>query len=197
VGWKLSTQAKWEVLQRMAPRYQQASAVSKGEVLDEVVQMTGYARRSAIRLLNHPPQEARPHKRRRQATYGPEVQRILSQLWHRANRICTKRLMPFLPTLIEALERSDHLQLSEACRSQLLAMSPATADRLLRESRERSLRSPSTTHAGTCLKQRISVRTFAQWNETRPGFVEMDAERADRPQSAWRASGIGEIGIVA
>ena len=32
----------------------------------------------------------------------------------------------------------------------------------------------SMTSAGTLLKQQISVRTFAQWNETRPGFLEAD-----------------------
>jgi hypothetical protein len=32
----------------------------------------------------------------------------------------------------------------------------------------------STTRAGTLLKQQIPVRTFAQWNETRPGFLEAD-----------------------
>jgi hypothetical protein len=49
VGWKLSgVQARWEVIQRLAPRYQQASVVSKGEGLDEVMQITGDAGRSAI-----------------------------------------------------------------------------------------------------------------------------------------------------
>jgi hypothetical protein len=32
----------------------------------------------------------------------------------------------------------------------------------------------SMTSAGTLLKQQIPVRTFAQWNETRPGFLEAD-----------------------
>lgn len=171
---KLSIQARREVIQHMAPRYQQVSACYKGAVLDEVVTVTGYARRSAIRLLNHPPQGARPPKRQRQARYGPEVQQALFLLWHQANRICSKRLMPFLPTLIEALQRHHHLQMSEDCRSQLLSMSAATADRLLRASRARGLGSPSTTRAGTWLKQQIPLRTFAQWNETCPGFLEAD-----------------------
>jgi len=32
----------------------------------------------------------------------------------------------------------------------------------------------STTRAGTLLKQQIPIRTFQQWNETRPGFLEAD-----------------------
>jgi hypothetical protein len=174
VGLRLSAQARREVIQRMASRYQQVSASDKKGLIDEVVAITGYARRSAIRLLNHPPQGSHPHKRRRQRRYGPEVQQALFLLWHLTNRICTRRLMPFLPTLMEALERHHHLPLSEDCRSQLLTMSAATADRLLQSSRKRSLGSPSTTRAGTWLKQRIPVRTFEQWNETRPGFLEVD-----------------------
>ena len=40
--------------------------------------------------------------------------------WNAANCICAKRLMPFLPTLIDALERHEHLQVTAEYRSQLL-----------------------------------------------------------------------------
>jgi len=33
------------------------------------------------------------------------VQHALFLVWNAANRICAKRLIPFLPTLLEALER--------------------------------------------------------------------------------------------
>ena len=94
--------------------------------------------------------------------YGPEVQYVLFQVWNAANRICAKRLMPFLPTLLEALERHEHLHLTEECRSQLLAMSAATADRLLHSQRKRGQHSLSTTRAGTFLKQHILKRTRGQ-----------------------------------
>src|SRR5690348_17225372 len=60
--------------------------------------------------------------------------------WNAANRICAKGLMPFLPILIEALERHEHRQISEECRKQLLSMSAATADRLLSFQRKQSQR---------------------------------------------------------
>ena len=68
--------------------------------------------------------------------YGPDVQHALFMVWHAANWICAKGLIPFLLTLIEALERHEHLHLTEECRRQLLAMSAATADRLLRSQRK-------------------------------------------------------------
>lgn len=53
-------------------------------------------------------------------------------------------------------------------------MSAATADRLLRASRAQGRPGLSTTRAGTLLKQQIPIRTFQQWNETQPGFLEAD-----------------------
>ena len=67
-----------------------------------------------------------------------------------------------------------NLHLTEECRSQLLSMSAATADRLLRSQRKVGRRGLSTTRAGTLLKQQIPIRTFEQWNETQPGFLEVD-----------------------
>jgi hypothetical protein len=54
-------------------------------------------------------------------------------------------------------------------------MSPATIDRLLRPWRQHGGRhSLSTTKAGSLLRNAIPIRTFADWHEKRPGFVEVD-----------------------
>jgi hypothetical protein len=54
-------------------------------------------------------------------------------------------------------------------------MSAATIDRLLAGKRRR-LRLKGMTHTkpGSLLKSQIPVRTFAEWDQTRPGFVEID-----------------------
>jgi hypothetical protein len=56
---------------------------------------------------------------------GPEVQHALFLVWHAANRICAKRLIPFLPTLIEALERMSLLLLSGTTNISTLGLSNA------------------------------------------------------------------------
>ena len=92
--------------------------------------------------------------------------------WSAVNGICAKRLVPFLPELVPALERHGHLVLTDEVRTLLLAVSPATADRLLRP-----IRQPhglSTTRPGRLLKHQIPVRTFADWDDVRPGFLEAD-----------------------
>jgi len=143
-------------------------------LLDAFVATTGYVRKYAMWLLNHAEEVQQTLMRPRPRKSGPEVQQALFLVWNAANRICAKRLIPFLPTLIEALERHEHLQISEACRSQLLSMSAATADRLLGSQRKLGQRGISTTRAGTMLKQQIPIRTFEEWHETQPGFLEAD-----------------------
>jgi len=99
--------------------------VLKEVILDEFVAATGYARKYAIRLLNHPVNLKLTIERPRPPRYGAEVQQALHLTWTAANHICAKRLMPFLPTLVESLERHGHLQLSELCRNQLLVHEPS------------------------------------------------------------------------
>ena len=170
----LSYQARREVLQQAEPQYREASSSQKRTLLDAFVSTTGYHRKYARWLLNHAEEVQQTHGRSQLRKYGQEVQHALFLAWHAANRICAKRLIPFLPTLIEALERHEHLHLTEECRRQLLSMSAATADRLLRSQRTLGQRGLSTTRAGTLLKQQIPIRTFEAWTETQPGFLEAD-----------------------
>jgi hypothetical protein len=132
----LRYQARREVLQQITPQYRQASAAQKRTLLDAFVATTGYHSTYARWLLNHAEEVEQTHGRSQLRKYGPDVQPALFLAWHAANQICAKRLMPFLPTLIEALERHEHLHISEECRSQLLSMSAATADRLLSSQRK-------------------------------------------------------------
>ena len=174
VGVGVRLNVRREVLYQVAPQYRAASAAQKRELLNAFTQITGYHRKYAMWLLNHPEEGQTIPSRARARQYGPEVQEALVAVWKSANRICTKNLMPFLPTFLEALERHEHLQLSDACREQLLAMSPATADRLLASFRRQEHHGISTTRAGTLLKQQIPIRTFQQWNDAQPGFLQAD-----------------------
>src|SRR5207237_662076 len=125
-------------------------------------------------LLNHAEEVQQTHGRSQLRQYGPEVQHALFLVWHAANRMCAKQLMPFLPTFIDVLERHEHFHISDECRRQLLFMSAATWDRLLRSQRTLGQGGISTTRAGTLLKQQIPIHTFEEWNETQPGFLEAD-----------------------
>jgi len=174
VGAGANLQSRRVLLKQFAPQYRMASSAHKRVLLDAFVQATGYHRRYGMWLLNHAEEVLHAPVSARASHYGPEVQHALFLAWNTANRICAKRLIPFLPTLIEALERHGHLHITQECRSQLLAMSAVTADRLLRSQRTRAQRGLSTTRAGSLLKQQIPIRTFQEWNEAQPGFLEAD-----------------------
>lgn len=173
---RMSFRSKRELLAQVAPRYQLATHAQKSIILDEFAAATGYARKYAIRMLTRPPLPAPAQIRRPRApTYGAAVQTALEQTWATANFISARRLVPFLPTLVSVLEHHGHLDLTPDVRAQLLALSPATADRLLEQARKLGApRGVSTTKAGTLLKRQIPVRTFADWNEGSPGFIEAD-----------------------
>jgi hypothetical protein len=168
----MSFRGKRELLVQVAPRYSSARHGQRSVILDEFVAVTGYERKYAIRLLLGPIRPPAPIRRPRVAHYGPDVQKALSVAWSAANGICAKRLVPFLPELIPTLERHGHLVVSDDVRAQLLELSPATVDRLLGP-----LRQPhglSTTKPGRLLKKQIPIRTFAEWTDVKPGFLEAD-----------------------
>ena len=108
----MSLHARRELIQSIALRYHQASKTDKKRILDELIAATGYHRKSATRLLNNPPAKASPQTPRRHAClYDDQVSMALVVLWQAADRICSKRLVPFLPEFIDALERQGQLQL--------------------------------------------------------------------------------------
>lgn len=172
----MSIQAKRELLGSVWARYRVADRVHKQQILEEFVAATGYHRKYAIALLKHPPPlSRRPAKRTRKRKYTVQVQQALTTLWRASDRLCAKRLVPFLPELIAALQRHAELALDPSTKALLCSISPATADRLLRKVKEQPLpRGLSTTKPGTLLRHQIPVRTFADWDEARPGFMEAD-----------------------
>jgi len=89
--------------------------------------------------------------------------------------LCGKRLTPMLPVLIDHLELHGELSLSPAVRAKLLTISSATVDRLLGPVRRKmQIKGRGHTKPGTLLKYQIPIRTFAQWDDARPGFLEID-----------------------
>lgn len=170
----MSQRSKRELLEMVHPRYLKASKREKTKIVDEFVAATGYHRKYALRVLKHGPgRKAGVHKGR-QAVYRGEVVEVLEQIWEICGRICSRRLHPFLPEMVKVLERHGDLEISEETKGLLLQMSRATIDRCLQSARYEKRRGKSTTKPGGLLKQAIPVRTFADWDDARPGFMEID-----------------------
>ncbi len=164
-----------EYLNAIRPRYISAGRREKGRILDEAVSLTGQHRKALIRFLESRSPVVRQSKAGRPKRFGLEAAAALKTLWETSDRVCAKRLQPFLPELLEVLERHGELVLEPEIEEQVCAMSPATIDRLLRPHRHQDHRRPfSTTKPGSLLKAAIPIPTFAEWNEHPPGFLEID-----------------------
>jgi hypothetical protein len=179
---RLTMKERKAVTAVMLARYRRASKKQKGCLLDELVALTGYNRWYAVGLLRghgRPPGgwrgrvPGRPRQRRR--LYDATVLAALRQVWVIMDCICGKRLAAVLPEIVAVLERHGELQLAPATRQKLGAISAASIDRLLAAERRRlNMRGRSGTKPGTLLKHQIPIRTFAEWDQAQPGFVEID-----------------------
>ncbi len=89
--------------------------------------------------------------------------------------LSSKRLAPMLEVLVPMLRRDGEVVLSDDEADLLVAMSPATIDRRLRNAKAvAGFIGRSHTKPGSLLKSQIPIRTWSEWDENQPGFVEID-----------------------
>jgi hypothetical protein len=180
-------QQRQAVVAKAAGRYQRSGKQEKGLILTELVELTEYSRVYARRVLRQHGKRIKQGRqslladvrvrssRSRSPYYDQQLKATLIKIWRVLDYICGKRLQPALPELLEVLERHNELHCDRLTKEKLLRISAATIDRLLRsERRKYELRGQARTKPGTLLKHQIPIRTFAEWNEQQPGFVEID-----------------------
>src|ERR1700730_15024234 len=183
---------EYAALQR--ERYRSATRAEKGARLDEVVAVPGLHRKAAIRLLRRGPPAPGPPRRAptrvlrraprapparsragRPRRYGPAVAAVVEVLWQATGHIGPHRLHPFVPELLDRLTRDGELTLSPELDKLVRHVSPATLGRLLAPARAtRPPRGATTTRVGTWLRHAIPIRTFTEWDDAGPGFLEID-----------------------
>ena len=166
-----------ELLRYARKRYTKATWLEKVKILNEFIALTGYDRKYAIKLLNLVEVDLSAKKTDKQLKnkkYDEATRQALLTIWGAANQICSKRLVPFIPELLCVLERFGHIALTKEVRAKLLTISPATVDRLLETDRKENKKGLCTTRSGSLLKHQIKVRTFADWDNVIPGFLEGD-----------------------
>jgi len=94
-----------------------------------------------------------------------------------------------LPELVPLLKKHKEITLDKTTENKLLSISSATIDRLLKpEKKKHQIKGLSHTKPGTLLKHQIPIRTFSEWNEQRPGFVEIDLVGHDGGDSSGEFS---------
>jgi hypothetical protein len=165
------------VTKAIATRCRRASKADKSMILDELCATTGWHRshaRKALATALRPTLVPAP-RRPRTRVYGPEALTALRFCWAVLGAPTGKRLAPVMVELVPTLRRFGELAISDELAALLVVMSPATMDRRLAPARAAmSLKGRSHTKPGSLLKSQIPIRTWAQWDDAVPGFVEID-----------------------
>lgn len=190
----LTMKDKKKLTAEVQDRYAKAAKKQKGKILDEFTATTKYNRNYAARILRlkagkvigyasaggrkikYIIGKAKNKKRKRQRIYGHDVFLALRRIWVVFDFICGKRLAPFMTEAVAKLEKHKEIDLTEEVRKKLAKVSASTIDRLLAPEKDKARlgKGRSGTKPGSLLKSKIPVRTFSDWDDAKPGFVEAD-----------------------
>jgi hypothetical protein len=170
----MSKREKQAYLKAIWGRYAKSDRAGKGRILDEFCLNCGYSRKYALRLLRRSPSKPPPAKPGRRSRYNCEAVLIpLRAIWLATDQMASKRLCRALPLWLPHYEAAQG-RLEASVRERLLAISPATIDRLLAPLRAQAgRRGLSGTKPGTLLKHQIPLQTNT-WDASLPGFMEAD-----------------------
>jgi hypothetical protein len=189
---RLAMRVRFEIIKQTHQRYKAATKKEKKSILDEFTQISGYSRKYAAWILAHwerkvnavidgKPVQYVVGKRKQKPRSGrpPRYDKafiaVMLQLWNLFDCLCGKRFVPFLRQTIPILAVWNELVTTEDIKNKLMTVSPASIDRLLKPERDKyRLYGVSHTKPGSLLKQQIPLRTFADWDDAAPGFVEAD-----------------------
>jgi len=166
--------SKAELIRSYRKRYLKASKKEKGRIITQITDATGYDRKHVIKALNGARTVRKTVVRARKSKYAC-IYDVLKRIWSATNFICGKRLKPFMPQMVEALCQHGEITLTKEEEILLLSISAATIDRILKPARkDLGIRGRSTTKPGTLLKHQITVKTFSEWDDALPGFLQID-----------------------
>ncbi|CAB3390871.1 Integrase catalytic region (fragment) [Kyrpidia spormannii] len=165
-------QSRREYLSTMRTRYRQARSRSeKSQILDELQETLGYARKYAIAAINAKSEQARRRQSRTRPLRYQAAMPVIQMVWEALDYPCAERLYPVLVRTAEQLARHGEIRLTPEVLDELRHISRATlARRMAKWDR------PKAKHVQADKRpvaREIPVER-CDWDEARPGALEID-----------------------
>jgi len=157
----------------MRQRYVLAERPERGQLLDEMAQVTALHRKSLLRLLAGD-LTRQPRGRERARTYGASVVGALRVIAESFDYLCAERLTPNLGWMARQLVQHGELTVSAAVLAQLDAISTSTVQRLLDQIRQDERRLPQKGPERANQVLRTVPMTRIAWDIQEPGHFETD-----------------------
>ena len=171
----------------MALRYRASSKRDKAAMPAELCALTDWRRdhaRKALRSASGPKRVAR-NRKPCPPVYGPEVIAARRKVWAVLDAPVRKRLAPFLGEIVKRLREHGDLDIDDQTAEKLAAMNAATIDRRLALDRNKiRLKGRLLTKPGSLFKSQIPINTWADWDDAKPGFIEIDLVGHERGNPA-------------
>lgn len=188
MGSGLSMTSRAEITTKYAKAFVKASKKNKGQILDQVVEVTGWSRDNARRRLTSAAKRspgagrsiAKQPRKPRSPKYSYDTLKVLQRVWAVSGGQCGKYLAASMAVQLDGLERHGELvvgrdRYSARVREELLAMSAASIDRYLRPAKAKDhIKGKSTTKPSPLLRSSVKIRKATDEVEASAGFFEGD-----------------------
>ena len=158
-----------EYTEKMRGRYARMTGRrARGKLLDEFVEVTGWERKHANKvLLGMRRRRGRRGKRGAPKRYDTDTRDALKSCWLSMDQPCGKRMKDMLPLW------SRHLDCSLETRGQLDQISAASIDRMLKTFKVTASKKIRPPKSASAVKALVEVRA-ANWDTSETGWTEVD-----------------------
>ncbi len=165
----MSEKSTEEYTKSMRARYGRLTGrKARGRLLDEFVEVTGWERKHANKvLLGSRRSKGRRGKRGAPCRYGKGLLKALKTCWLAMEQPCGKRMKDMLPLW------AGHLDCPEDIRDQLREISAASIDRQLRGFKVTAGRKARPPKPASAVKALVKVRAQS-WETSETGWTEVD-----------------------
>jgi hypothetical protein len=124
-------------------------------------------------MLNRDKKRKRRPPGRKERYQHDDILPVLKKIWLAGDQMCSKKLKAAIPEWLPYCEQ-EHAPISEFLRLQMLSISPATIDRILKPIKIKFKgKGLCGTKPGTLLKNQIPL-SLNHWDNNEPGFLEAD-----------------------